>query len=366
MPNLEFEVPYNNDPETLEGLIKLKELNGNRIREIYLNAPQEFSTSGRVMPSTSMEQVINTVDRVHKSGIRINLLFNSTCEGADWYTADVINSKMGFLKMMHEEHGVEGVTVANPIYVKEIRRRFSDIEICSSVLADIDCVQKAVIHRKAGADVIIPDVNINRDLKLLRQIRDATGARLKLMVNEGCIHHCPWRKFQFNHISHQPKELLVTGDVMFNGCQQVTAEDPSQILKSCWVRPEDVGKYDGITNYFKVVGRDKPKSHVLRTVRAYLEESWDGDLLDIMCSSLNTLTMTRGAYLDNKKLDTLGFFRKVTGCEQRCEGCGYCEKVADEVIQYGKMTRQKLEDFGLADVADRLEKKFAEEAHNRY
>ncbi len=366
MPNLEFEVPYNNDPETLEEVLKLKELNGNRIREVYMNAPQQFSGSGRVMPDTSVEQVVNIVDRIHQKGVRVNLLFNSTCEGADWYTPEVINSKMDFLKMMHEKHGVEVVTVANPIYVKEIRQRFADIEICSSVLADIDCVQKAVIHRKAGADVIIPDININRDLNLLRQIKEATGARLKLMANEGCIHHCPWRKFQFNHISHQPKDLLITGDTMFNGCQQVTAEDPSQILKSCWVRPEDAGKYEGITNYFKIVGRDKPKSHVTRTVRAYMEESWDGDLLDIMCSSLNTFTMTRGVYLDNKKLDAVAFFKKVTSCGQKCEGCDYCAKVAGDLVQYGKMTRQKLEDFGMADVADRLEDKFKEEANNRY
>jgi hypothetical protein len=34
---------------------------------------------------------------------------------------------------------------------------------------DIDCVQKAIIFRKAGADVITPDVNINRDLTLLKK-----------------------------------------------------------------------------------------------------------------------------------------------------------------------------------------------------
>ena len=32
MAGLEFSVPYNNDPDTLTELFKLKELNGNRIR----------------------------------------------------------------------------------------------------------------------------------------------------------------------------------------------------------------------------------------------------------------------------------------------------------------------------------------------
>lgn len=121
MANLEFEVPYNNDPVTLEDVLKLKELNGHRIREVYLNVPQEYSGSGRVMPEVKTEQVASVVDRVHRENVRINLLFNSTCEGADWYAPEVINSKMEFLRLMHEEHGVEGVTIANPIYIKEVR-----------------------------------------------------------------------------------------------------------------------------------------------------------------------------------------------------------------------------------------------------
>jgi ferredoxin len=65
-------------------------------------------------------------------------------------------------------------------------------------------------------------------------------------------------------------------------------------------------------------------------------------------------------------LDAVGFFKKVTTCGQKCEGCDYCSKVAGDLVQYGKMTRQKLEDFGMADVADRLEAKFKEETKNRY
>ena len=75
--------------------------------------------------------------------------------------------------------------------MKQIRRRLPDIEICASVLADIDCVQRAKLCTRAGADILTPDVNINRDLELLEEIRDTTGAELKLMVNEGCYINAP-------------------------------------------------------------------------------------------------------------------------------------------------------------------------------
>lgn len=357
MATLEFSVPYNNDLGTLSEVFKLKRLGNNTIKEIYLSGPQEYSGSGRVTAELSLSQFVEIVDKIHHEGLRVNLIFNPTCEGSNWYYPEVVSTKMEYLRQMHEEHGVEAVTIANPIYIKEVRRRFPDMEICASVLGDIDCVQRAVLYNKAGANVITPDVNINRDLKLLKEIKEATNAELKLMVNEGCLYKCPFRKFHFNYMSHKSKELgAIEGDVFFASCLQVTREDHSQILKSGWIRPEDTKKYGEITSFFKIVGRARPRSMVIRTTKAYLQESWDGDLLDIVSSSLNKFGLEYGAHLDNKSLGKARFFKKVTSCDKNCSQCSYCEELARELIRLNVPTRYKLEDLGLKGVADELEK----------
>jgi len=89
-----------------------------------------------------IDEFIEIVDKIHKEGIRVNLLLNPTCEN-DWYSPETITSKMEYIKQIHINHGVEAITIANPIYIKEVRERFPDIEICASVLSDIDCVEKA-------------------------------------------------------------------------------------------------------------------------------------------------------------------------------------------------------------------------------
>jgi collagenase-like PrtC family protease len=350
MENLELSVPYNSDTEILPELFKLKRVGNNIIREIYLCGPQEYSGSGRVMPEINLDEFTEIVDKIHKEGIRVNLILNSTCEGTDWYSTKVVNSTMDYLRQVHEEHGVEAVTIANPLYISMVRERFPDIEICASVLGDIDCVQRAVIYKKAGADVITPDVNINRDLKLLKEIKEVTGAELKLMVNEGCLYKCPFRKFHFNATSHASKEVSKVGlDVsfvdFFGVCNQVIGEDHSQILKSCWVRPEDTGKYGEITSFFKIVGRNYVGSRVTRATKAYLEESWGGDLLDILCASIGKFSLNYGAYLYNKVLDERKFFEKVTACGHRCGQCSYCANLADELIELGVYTIEKTEDI---------------------
>ncbi len=353
MKHLEFSVPYNNDAETLAEIFQWKERTGNRIREIYLSGPQDHSGSGRIAPLLDMCQFTEVVDKIHQEGIRVNVLLNSICEGSEWYSADSLKSTLSYMKQLHEELGVEAVTVANPLYIREIRKKFQNLEICASVLGDIDCVQKAVIFRKAGADVITPDVNINRDLTLLKKIKDATNAELKLMVNEGCLHRCAFRKFHFNYISHKSKhpdaEHGVKGEdnVFSLNCIQLSKSDPSQILKSCWIRPEDTAKYGEITNYFKLVGRTSSKSMLLRSLAAYLQENYEGDLLELMAGNLYSLAMSYLIHLDNKTLDEIGFFEKVISCGQECSDSAFCNELIGKLTKRGVLSRAKINDLGL-------------------
>ena len=358
MPNLEFSLPYNNDNDTLDELCTLQGLGGNTISEIYLSCPQQYSGSGRITPKLDLDRFVQTIAQIHDHNIKVNMVMNTTCQGADWYTTKVSDPIINFIEKMHYQHGVEAVTIANPIYMQLVKQRLPKIEICASVLSDIDNVKKATIIREHGADVITPDANINRDLELLSDIKEATGARIKLMVNEGCLYHCPYRKFHFNFVSHWSKELehsSIDGKDFFDHCMAVTLEDRSQILKSGWIRPEDIERYRDITNYFKVVGRTRGKSMVIRASKAYMNQSYDGNLIDIVCSSLHAFGMSYGAFLDNTAVGDADFFNKITRCDRRCIKCNYCQELADKLIKLNVVTRGKLEDMGRKELADKLE-----------
>jgi collagenase-like PrtC family protease len=351
---LSFSVPYNSDPDTLAELFNLKSLSVNKITEVYLSGPQEYSGSGRIVPEMGMQEFAEIVGRIHKEGLRANLVLNSTCEGSDWYSQKTVGLTMDYLKWMHEELGVEAVTLANPLYIRRIKERFPSLEVCASVLSNIDCVQRAVIYRQAGADVITPDVNINRNLGLLEEIKEATGASLKLLVNEGCLYKCPFRQFHFNVKSHvsrevKKKELDVSFADFFGAGMQVIGKDLSQLLKSCWIRPEDTKRYSHITTYFKLVCRSQLKSFVIRTASAYLEEKWDGDLLDLVSGCSKRFSMNWGAYLNNRLLEEHGFFERVTSCNYYCNCCSYCQTLAEEIIELNVFTPEKGEDTVLQD-----------------
>jgi len=74
-------------------------------------------------------------------------------------------------------------------------------------------------------------------------------------------------------------------------------------------------------------------------------------------SSLNRFGLEYGAHLDNKSLEKYNFFEKITSCDYDCYECSYCEELARDLIRLKVLTRGKLEDVGLKDAADELERK---------
>lgn len=345
MAGLEFSVPYNNDPGTLEELFKLKNLNGNRIREVYLSGPQQYSGSGRIMDAMDEAEFIALVHRIHEEGIRVNLVMNTTCEGRDWYRQENAEAKLHFLGRMHYDHGLEAVTFANPLYVEVAAKNFPDLEVGASVLCDIDSVQRATIYDRLGAKVITPDVDVNRQPELLKQMKRAVKAEFKIMVNDGCLYKCPFRRFHFNWISHKSKENWeIEGEVFFAHCSHVTRSDPSQILKSNWIRPEDLERYGAVSHFFKIVGRERVPGWVKRATTAYMNQSWNGDMLDVISGSLYNYALKAGASLDNKSLSHYNFYGTVS-CDHDCDTCKYCIGLAEKLIRLGVSSPGKQADM---------------------
>jgi collagenase-like PrtC family protease len=343
MKSLEFSIPYNGQQGSLSKIFAMDGLNGNKIREVYLAGPREYSASARITPRMSLDEFTGVVDQIHARGLRVNLLLNAVCEGSHWYDPEVIDAKLEYIGLLHEKHGVEAITIANPIYIQEVRRSFPKIQICASVLSLIDSVQRAVYFNELGADVIIPDTAVNKDLKLLKKMKDAVDAEFKLMVNKGCIYKCPFERFHGVFTAHRStevdemegcrdKDVFNTQNrrVFFTGCVELTDKDRYLIFQSPWIRPEDLRQYEGIADYFKVVGRALPKWETI--CRAYMMESWDGNLLELMDAALRWIEVDHSLYIDNKKLGEYNFFDKLTSCDKNCKQCNYCQELAANLI----------------------------------
>jgi hypothetical protein len=70
-------------------------------------------------------------------------------------------------------------------------------------------------------------------------------------------------------------------------------------------------------------------------------------VLALLDGNLYSAGMSHLMHLDNKNLDAIGFFEKVTSCNKECDLCDYCSALAAKLITRGVFTPAKIEDLGL-------------------
>jgi hypothetical protein len=186
-------------------------------------------------------------------------------------------------------------------------------------------------------------------------------------------------------------------DYCFLHCSRARLQDPVNCLRSVWIRPEDLPRYEamGYTS-FKIVERSCPGWLLLNRVRAYASRSFEGNLMELVAQVaqikpelepskrqylrlLFTLGNLRHApassllklkryaeavmphdfsregsavYIDNRRLD--GFLDGLASrnCALGCAGCTYCEEwtrkavtVNPQALAFNRAAAEELEEL---------------------
>jgi len=160
---------------------------------------------------------------------------------------------------------------------------------------------------------------------------------VRVIVNEGCLYKCPFRFSHYNLASHlsslyQPRTPLFAPDFYFDKCIAIRLRDPTQIIKSAWIRPEDLKAYEAIgIKDFKLSGRTKTVNWIIDCMRVYSKRSFTGNVLDILdCPQMLRYLF----YIENEKLERSIDQWQV--CKKVCTDCGYCDKLTKEALSYIK------------------------------
>jgi hypothetical protein len=184
-----------------------------------------------------------------------------------------------------------------------------------------------ITHFKAPETFIL-DRSLNRKMDALAEVtakcrQKFPGVKIELLANEGCLFQCPFKPAHDCHISLS--NMGMSFDTFrFNhdlGCIRYLQDYPNQILKSPFIRPEDVAAYEQYADIVKVCGRDLGSSFLLKTVAAYLQGAFSGNLLELL-DALNW--MSDKAVIANPELPH-DFQKQLSSCSKDCDSCHYCE-----------------------------------------
>ena len=333
------------------------------VSTFFGNFPVSLTGGGRpprILPEVDSDRFRAHVARIHRSG----RAFYATINSSD---LDLKEYRPGFAEAFEREVsglldlGVDGFVVALPLLIETIRREHPAVPISVSTFARVRTVTQAEYFLELGAETIVIE-EANRDFRLLRGLVRA-GARVELLVNQTCIASCPYRAHHLNtsSLAAQPDHSCPMFEYPLVECGLEMVRDPSKLVSSILVRPEDLEVYEEIgVNRFKVSGRNRTTPWLVRAARAYSERRYAGNLLDILSfvqvrgpkAALQAVEARGGpvpsavrplreafealtdVVVDNSAYPP-GFLRRIasTDCAHiACSECGYCARVAEDVL----------------------------------
>lgn len=288
-----------------------------------------FFESGRVLkdlPNMRLQELQNYIAYSSRYQIGFNYSLNGSCMGNRDITALGMDELAVFLKCL-EQAGVTSITVAIPTLIEFIQHCAPSMEIKLSIINQVNTVNKIKEYEKMGIKRIVIDESCNRDFDKLRRFQEAFSGSIELIANSLCHKDCIYRAFHYNQTAHDsvPASEKTVSSFYNHRCMIKRASAAEEILKLCWIRPEDLSFYEKIgIHQFKLQGRHTVYAgNPAKAVEAYFSKSYTGNLLDL-------LEMFNSPYrfkvnLQNDRLDGfISHFTKGDGCRSDCRKCGYC------------------------------------------
>jgi len=361
-------------------------LQGTSVDALFGKLPFDIvggARPGFVLPQVNRDYVKRYIHACHEKGLEFSYLLNAPCLGNLHYSRKGYGQLIELIEWV-DESGADAVTVGIPYLVDLVRKRFPRLKIKVSTIARVNTVRKALQYEDMGVEEIIIDEHINREFKNLEAIRKAVKCNLELIVNNICLWQCPYNFEHVNHDGHASRkgEEEAYCYLQYPGylCLYRKLTEPVELLKSPWIRPEDLPHYETIGyDHFKITERFKRTPLLLEHVKAYENRRYDGNVLDLFTlprkgaftplhleyfikpehvdilkvselGKVFDLEVRDLIQMDNRKLDGFIEHFKTKDCnETSCSSCRYCETMFEKmaVVKEGELKKaaQRVKEF---------------------
>lgn len=322
-----FSVGYNFD---YSGFVKILKKYKSDIGSVYFPIPKKYLGSGRIIdePINYERDMLSLIKACNELKIKPFMLLNSTLP-----TPLKIAKTIDYVLPLYKKGILKQVTVTDPYLMMRIKKEMPQMYIAASTLCRIKTVEEAKYFKEIGVSSAASDRETIRDLPLLRKIRKVLP--LKLLANEGCIKNCIYKYSHYNilsaNIDEKPffpfgkySKIKSEMDEMDSLCVSAVRRHPHKIFSSPFIRPEDLKRYEGITNIFKLSTRNFDTNRIEKTLKAYISQRYNGNLVEILNTSYIDAVFE---FIDNQKLNEVNFFEKLSGCNDDCDRCDFCREL---------------------------------------
>ena len=327
----QFDIPLIFDKDYIEYI----NFNSNKFSSCYFSLYSSLIPDARNADiSIDFELIKNILPKIN---IEKYLLMNSRFTYPELYTGPYIKQ---IIKMI-DQLEISGIIYSDQYlitllsnYSKSVCNR---LKLIPSINFQIDSYDKfqniydsiTKLNFQLPSNMIL-DRNLNRQFhkceELSNVIKSNYQIKITLLANEGCLYYCPFKTVHDSLISlsHFPKSFTLDLAQNINsviGCTYQYLNNPSQILKSPFIRPEDLLKYSNFIDSFKLSGRTFSSHKLIKILDSYISGEFSGNLLELLDSQYS---LSKYFYVFNDSFPD-DFLNKVSTCSKNCNTCNYCQ-----------------------------------------
>lgn len=214
-----------------------------------------------------------------------------------------------------------------------------------------------LIHQHPEIEEICLPTDLNKNRLFIENLQKVLpNLRIEIMVNEGCIYACPWRKDHTPHSSDTHvgilRRLMEEGNIdmpnrmlyyYVESCAKCRQDAVFNAFIRKTIMPWEIPEYNKIgINRFKFAGRDMLRGYMINTLKVFLRGITDYDAIkDLPWDFFNNYHYnTPSDYISIDKMKEYYpkidyFFNKKGSCADTCGStCTYCNQCADNAIEH--------------------------------
>jgi hypothetical protein len=309
----------------------------DKIAEVYFAWPG--MPSGRAPmghgedPAAASGRVVWLLRECSQLGLKLDLLLNASCYGAESVSAGWRSIISGIFKELDaNDLQVTIATTMSPFLARVLKSCGYPVKVRASINMRVGSIE-SMIALSPWFDSFYIQREHNRDLALVSRFAawaaDA-GKDLAILANSGCLHGCPTQTFHDNLVAHEVElnsaAVPQLEDILLCRSHLRLPENHAALLQSTWIRPEDIHHYNGVVQLMKLATRMSSRPDLI--INAYCQERYPCNLLDLLEPGFSTLVYPR--IIDNSRFPE-DWFEHTAQCDRLCHNCQWCLKVLTQV-----------------------------------
>lgn len=285
----------------------------DKIAEVYFPWPTVNTCRTSKWNGYAIDRLTEAITYAASQDIKLDLLFNANCYGGRAISKDLESTIVNAIDdICLRTDQLDCITTTSPAIAHIVKHHYLGLKVRASVNMQLRNESSLPPLFNLFDEFYLPR-ELNYDFEAIDRWRSILkDKKLYLLANSGCMAWCPGQIFHDNMVSHE-EEIARTKNIeafIPYICWTWYKKNPCSVLqKGTWIRPEDIHNYEELFPMVKLATRINEKPY--RVVKAYVNESFHGNILNLMEPDHSTL-LGRGM-LDNSSFPENWFDLKQRG-----------------------------------------------------